>query len=312
MVTGRPEASSAPGAFRPFLPAARRKVRARRYALRYPAGMKTLILLASFAAAHAAAGPCTDRLVPYSAPIDTPEYALAVGTGTGQLRYIGARHSSDPLDPQFAEIEKQWNAQRPQIAFYEGPNRPVPKDRSEAIQQTGESGFVRWLAARDGVPLGRLEPEPKDETTDLLQHFTPEQIGLFFTLREAARLRERRGMGEAEIARSIDGLLERAASMGLGAIPFRNSAEVAQAYARYWQEPARWWQAPTRWFDPKATSADTGGVFTNEVNARSSTFRNITMVQRLSAAVREGKRVFAVVGRDHVAHQAEALRCEFR
>jgi len=271
--------------------------------------MKTLILLASFAAAHAAASPCIDRINSYSTPIAKPEYGLVLGAGTGQLAYIGARHSSDPLDPQFAEIERQWNAQRPQVAFYEGPNRPVPKDRNEAIQQTGESGFVRWLAGRDGVPLARLEPDPKDETADLLQHFTPEQVGLFFSLREAARLRERRGMGEAEIARNIDGLLERAAGMGLGAIPFRTSAEVAQAYRRYWQEPAQWWQAPSRWFDPKARSMETGGVFTNELNARSSTFRNITMVQRLSAAVREGKRVFAVVGRDHVAHQADALRC---
>lgn len=41
-------------------------------------------------------------------------------------------------------------------------------------------------------------------------------------------------MGEAEIARTIDGLLERAASMGLGAVPFRTSADVAQAYGRYW------------------------------------------------------------------------------
>jgi hypothetical protein len=271
--------------------------------------MKTLILITSLAAANAAANPCIDRLIPYATPIANPEYRLVLTSGTGQLAYIGARHSSDPTDPQFAEIEKQWNAQRPQIAFYEGPNRPVPKDRTEAIQQTGESGFVRWLAARDGVQLGRLEPEPKDETNYLLQQFTPEQVGLFFTLREAARLRERRNMGEAEITRTIDQLLERAANMGLSAIPFRTSADVAQAYGRYWKEPAQWWQAPSRWFDPQAKSADTGGLFTNDVNAGSSAFRNITMVARLSEAVRQGRKVFAVVGRDHVSHQATALRC---
>ena len=271
--------------------------------------MKTLILFFSFAAAHAAANPCHNRLIPYSTPIAKPEYQLELSSDTGRLTYFGARHASDPSNPQFTEIEKQWNALRPHIAFYEGPNRPVPKDRNEAIQQTGESGFLRWLATRDGVPLGRLEPDPKDETAYLLQQFTPEQVGLFFTLREAARLRERRKMGEAEITRTIDGLLERAAGMGLSAISFRTSADVAQAYGRYWKEPAQWWQAPSRWFDPMAKSADTGGVFTNEVNARSSAFRNITMVERLSAAVREGKAVFAVVGRDHVSHQAEALRC---
>jgi len=276
---------------------------------RYADGMKTRILISLLVTAQAAASPCTERLVPYSTPVASPEYRLALSGSGGQLHYFGARHSSDPLDPQFADIERQWNAQRPQIAFYEGPNRPVPQDRDEAIRQTGESGFVRWLAARDGVALGRLEPDPKDETAWLLQGFTAEQVGLFFTLREASRLRERRNMGEAEIARAIDAMLERAAAIGLGAIPFRSAQDVAQAYGRYWKEPAQWWQAPSRWFDPKLASAETGGVFTNEVNARSSHFRNMTMVQRLAAAVREGKTVFAVVGRDHVAHQAAALRC---
>lgn len=294
----------------PLKPGFRRKAMYRRIALRYACRMKTLILLAAFASTHAAADPCIDRIIPYSAPIAKPEYQLRLTSGSGELAYVGARHSSDPADPQFAEIERQWKAQRPHIAFYEGPNRPVPTDREEAIRQTGESGFVRWLAARDGVTLGRLEPEPKEEAAYLLQQFTPEQVGLFYTLREAARLRERRNMGEAEIASSIDGLLQRAAGMGLSAIPFRSSSDVAQAYGRYWTAPAQWWQAPSRWFDPMAKSVDTGGVFTNEVNARSSAFRNINMVQRLSAAVREGKKVFAVVGRDHVSHQVDTLRCE--
>lgn len=183
------------------------------------------------------------------------------------------------------------------------------RNSNEAIRQNGESGFVRWLAARDGVPLGRLEAEPNDETEFLLQQFTAEQVGLFFTLREAARLRERRKMGEVKIARSIDQLLQRAAAMGLGAILFRTWADVALAYGRYWKEPAQWWQTPSRWFDPMAKSVETSSAFTNEVNARSSGFRNITMVERLSTSAREGKKVFAVVGRDHVSHQADALRC---
>lgn len=113
----------------------------------------------------------------------------------------------------------------------------------------------------------------------------------------------------SEIARAIEVLLERAAGIGLGAIPLRTSADVAQAYRRYWQEPAQWWQAPSRWFDAKAQSTETGGIITNEVNARSSTFRDIGMVDRLSAMARKGMKVFAVVGRDHVAQQANALRC---
>jgi hypothetical protein len=271
--------------------------------------MKAILFAGCLAAAGSAlATPCLERLVPYGAAIPSPEYRLELEAGAGKLLYLGARHSTDPADPQFAEIEQRWNAMKPELAFYEGPNRPVPASREEAIRQTGESGFVRYLAARDGVVPARLEPEPKDEAAWLLQRFTPEQVSLFYTLREAARLRERRNMDEGAIAKSIDQMLERAAAMGLP-ISFRSSAEVAAAYRRYWTEPAQWWQAPGRWFDPAARSADTGGVFTNEVNAQSSAFRNVNMVNRLSAAVREGKKVFAVVGRDHVSHQADALRC---
>ncbi|UGQ46562.1 hypothetical protein [Massilia endophytica] len=267
--------------------------------------MKALFFAGCLAAAGGAvASPCLERLVPYGAAIPAPEYRLELGG----LVYLGAQHSSDPGEAQFADIEKRWNAMKPDVAFYEGPNRPVPANREEAIRQTGESGFVRYLAARDGVALARLEPEPKDEAAWLLQRFTPEQVSLFYTLREAARLRERRSMDEEAITMAIGQMLERAAGMGLP-ISFRSTAEVAAAYRRYWTEPAQWWQAPSRWFDPRARSADTGGIFTNEVNAQSSAFRNVNMVNRLSAAVREGKKVFAVVGRDHVSHQADALRC---
>lgn len=69
--------------------------------------MKTLILLASFVAAHAAANPCTDRLIPYPTAIARPDYQLVLAAGAGRLHYLGTRHASDPADPQFAEIERQ-------------------------------------------------------------------------------------------------------------------------------------------------------------------------------------------------------------
>lgn len=119
----------------------------------------------------------------------------------GRFYYFPAGHSSDPADPQFREIEIAWNKVKPNIAFYEGPNRPIATTRDETIQQAGESGFVRFLATRDGVEIARLEPSPQEEANFILQKFSAEQVKLFYVLREAARLRERRKLPGRSCAR---------------------------------------------------------------------------------------------------------------
>lgn len=279
-------------------------------------------LMTDPAAAHAqsstAADPvkgCAVRLVAYGAQPSSPEWSADLAApGGGRLVYFGAEHSSDPAHPQFAAIEAAWREARPTVAFYEGPNRPVPESAEEVIRQTGESGYVRFLAGQGGVRLARLEPSPQAEVAALLERFTPEQVKLFFILRETARLRERRGMPEAELKTTVARMLEQTARMFPGAFDgtFADLDGLQAAYRRHWSEPAEWWMAPSRWFDPGKTSAETGGVFTNDVNRASSEFRDRHMYAELAQAARAGERVFAVVGRNHVAAQADALRCALR
>jgi hypothetical protein len=258
---------------------------------------------------------CSEKLIPYMEwpKIKAPVFSLDLASpAKGRLYYFGAEHSSDPNHPQFAEIEKSWNAVKPTLAFYEGPNRPIAATREETTKQAGESGFVRFLAARDGVPLMSLEPSPQDEVKFILKKFSLEQTALFFILREAARLRERRKMAEPEIRAAITQLLARVAQAKIFESPFTNLDEVEAAYKRHWKNPSEWWQAPMAWFDPLKSSAETGGIFTNEINQMSSGYRNVNMYTVLSAAALEGKKVFAVVGRNHVPMQAEALRCALK
>lgn len=259
---------------------------------------------------------CAEKLIPYAAwhKVDSPVFSLdlAAAAQQGRLRYLGAEHSTDPAHAQFAEIERAWDALKPSIAFYEGPNRPVAATRDETIKAAGESGFVRFLAARDGVPYVSLEPSPVDEVNYVSRKFTAEQVTLFFVLRETARLRERRNMAEPQLRAAVAQLLERAAKMKLLTGPVNTLDELDAAYKRHWKDGSQWWQAPSAWFDPLKSSADTGGIFTNELNAMSSGYRDLHMYRLLAQAALEGKRAFAVVGRNHVAMQADALRCALK
>ena len=255
---------------------------------------------------------CSEKLIPYAQwdraknPIRTLDL---LSSSKGRLYYLPAGHSADPADPQFREIERAWSKVKPTIAFYEGPNRPIAATRDETIKQTGESGFVRFLATRDGIEIARLEPPPQDEADFILQKFSAEQVKLFYVLREAQRLRERRKLPETELRAAIAQLLERASQLkGIGSV-INNLDELDAAYRRYWKSPEHWWQAPSAWFDPLNSSANTGGIFTNEINRMSSEYRNRHMYEVLAKAALEGKRVFAVVGGNHVPMQEPALRC---
>ena len=142
-----------------------------------------------------------------------------------------------------------------------------------------------------------------------MQKFSAEQVKLFYVLREAARLRERRKLPEAELRAAIAELLARASQLkSIGSV-ITNLDELDAAYRRYWKSPEHWWQAPEPWFDPLNTSANTGGIFTNEINQMSSEYRNLHMYEVLAKAALSGKRVFAVVGGNHVPMQEPALRC---
>jgi hypothetical protein len=253
---------------------------------------------------------CDRRVIPYSARDQVKDGTFLLERSTragGVLLYYGAAHSRDPQHPQFAEIEARWKGLKPTVAFYEGPARPIADSATDTIMRFGESGYVRWLARRDGARVERLEPEVQSEVAYLLEDFPPEQVKLFFVLRETSRLREAERMTEQELSTAITALLARAAALkGIDQV-ITSVEELQNAYRKYWSEPANWWQAPSRWFDP--TPADVGGIFTNSVNMASSHFRNLHMYRILAREALGGERVFAVVGSNHVPMQRPALEC---
>lgn len=257
-------------------------------------------------------GACADEVRSHADWLADPDstWSLAIGSGSGAaLRYVGAAHSDDPTDPQFQAIASAWEDARPTRAFFEGPDRGIADTREETIERFGESGYVRYLAARDSVPVATLEPSPFDEAAYLRERFPEEQVALFYLLREASRLRERKEMDGPAIEAAIGDLLARAREMGLLRGEVDTVEALDRAYRRYWSEPAEWWRAPVAWFDPLRASAETGGIFTNDVNRASSRYRDLHMARLLVETVASGERVIAVVGRNHVPLQAPAIVC---
>ena len=276
-------------------------------------GVAGLALLAAAAQALAQGANCLEQLWTYEAPLARNEIALdLVAPGSGRLTYRGAYYSRDPRHSQFETLVADWRAATPTLAFFEGPERPPDDSIVEAIRNGGESALVRHLAQRDGVRLARAEPPPQAETDVLMRQFGAERVKLFYVLRDVAAARDREGLDEARLkqatARWLELVGQRFAPL---AGSFTSLAQLDALYTQIWPGLGPWWRVPAEWFEPLRGSAATGGLFTNDVSRASYRLRDRFMFEQLVVAVRRGERVFAVAGRDHVAAQAAALRCEF-
>jgi hypothetical protein len=264
---------------------------------------------ATTAAPPALAGPCTERLVPYR---DWPRIEaqaewtvdLAAASG-GKLLLFGMMHSDDPADPEFAAIDRAWSAMRPTAGFYEGPERPIADTASATIAATGESGYVRFLARRDGIPVFRLDPDPRVEAEYVLARHPRDQLFLFYVLREVVRLRDRKDVPREHLAKAVTSMIEQAKARNL-LHPSASIEEFEAAYRTHLGDPPAWADAPAWWFSPMPRSDE---KWTHRLNRDSSELRNRNMFEVLTASVRAGNRVFAVVGRNHVPMIAPALRC---
>lgn len=270
----------------------------------------TILAFAILAGCASTPPPCLDRIVPYREwprleASGAAEWSLDLAGERGRVVVLGVHHRDDPSDPQFAAIDRAWAALRPTVAFYEGPDRPIAETAAETIAKTGESGYVRWLARRDKVPVRRLEPEPEAELAYVSSRHPREDIFLFYILREVARLRDRKQVPIAALPQVVDALLAKGRERGIAM--FATRAEFETTYRERITTPVAWWDVPEWWFSPLPRADETA---MNRINRDSSEHRNRHMVEVMVAAARAGDRVFAAMGSNHVPMQAPALRCE--
>ena len=262
--------------------------------------------------AAALAQDCDKLVIKYSEwheTADTKWNIRLTSASGGKLTYLGAHHADDPADVQFTEIKKAFDAAKPTIAFFEGPNRGDEATDTATIKKFGETGYVRFLAKQAGAKVMSLEPSPLNLYQYLVSQFTQEKVDAYFLLNEAMRLRTRKQYNQEEVTKDVEIMIGKMAVLTAGKNTIKTIADLDAVYKKYWGDNQEWWQAPVEWFDPDKTSAETGGIFTNDINKRSSEYRDLYMYKLLADHVNKGEQAFAVVGRNHIPMQEAALRC---
>lgn len=127
----------------------------------------------------------------------------------------------------------------------------------------------------------------------MLKTYTPEQIKVFFVLRQVPQFRERKT--DETIETFMTAYLSNVSRIpGLEGTP--NTVPELDRSSLWLSPQLKDWRTADRsWSDPAATHA-----YTNQIARLSSEFRDLHMVKLLIDKVKSGERVFAVVGGSHV------------
>ncbi|UCC40371.1 MAG: hypothetical protein JSV96_02660 [Candidatus Aminicenantes bacterium] len=230
-------------------------------------------------------------------------YILELVTEKGSLVYYGSIHSVDPRDPQFVDIEKRWRRFRPTKVLCEGCIWPLEDSRKRAIRQYGEGGLVRFLAARNGIPIKCIDPPRSREIFYLSHFFTPERVKLYYILRQAVVNRNlKKDIKDVNYARNILDELIRFRRYEGNPNTFH---EFESTVYKVFPELESWQSIPAFYF-----YSNNPENFLPRIHRKLNEYRDHHMIKTLIKELKKGERVFAVVGRSHVVKQEPVLRSE--
>ena len=225
-------------------------------------------------------------------------YVVNVARGGARLLLFGGRHSSDPADPMFDQIESAFSTLAPAFALHEG-TPPYPEtDREIAIRRHGEAGLVRHLAARAGVDTASMDIPLADEARLLRREIAPGAALVFLVLRQLASFNRKtaRMDFDAYFGEFFDRI---APALELAAIDW---PLIETEHRRVLGRPlsAR-----------RVTATETDPMYddlpTQRISRVSNRLRDEHMLDHLIDALAQHERVFATVGVTHAVMLEPAL-----
>jgi hypothetical protein len=235
----------------------------------------------------------------YAAIRHPTPYLVEVERDGSHLSLLGGLHSSDPADPMFGRIDAAFSRLSPMFALHEGTPPAVEPDREIAVRRHGEAGLVRHLAARAGIGTASMDI-PLAEEAGLLRRKVGQGAALVFL-----------------VVRQLASFNRKTARMDYGAY-FREffdtiAPELHLAGIDWPLIEAEHVRLLGRPLVPvHVTGLETNPMCddlpTQRIARWSNRRRDEYMLRRLLEALREHRRVFAIVGVTHAVMLEPALR----
>lgn len=229
-------------------------------------------------------------------------YVLEITTDRSELLYYGFWHTTNPEDPQIAEIKQLWNEFDPTIAGTENRLGLFVGGLEAGVSYFSEFGALFALARQDDIPIYTLEPPWEVEVAEMKAAFSTADVTLFYTMR--VFLSER---GEGKTREEIDDLArhllsKRGSRPGLeGSLP--TLAGLDSVWNERFSDLGPWRDLPPNAVHPGAepTRLNALANLANEIRDRHAAAVILDLMKK-------GERIFALAGGSHVVKQEPVLR----
>lgn len=245
--------------------------------------------------------PTPDHILSFAAYArrrhETP-YLVDLPDDGGRLLVFGVRHSSDPEDPMFARIAAEFAALAPTCALHEGTPPAVELEPEIAIRRHGEAGLVRLLAARAGIETASMDIALPDEARLLCRHVSRSDALVYLVVRQLASFN--RKTARLDFDRYFADFFDLIGPPLALAIDW---PLIEREHARLLRRPLARREITARETDPLRDELPT-----QRIARLSNRLRDLHMLDRLVAARRAHRRVFATVGVSHAVMLEPALR----
>jgi len=230
-------------------------------------------------------------------------YAVDIACGGSRLLVFGGRHSSDPADTMFDQLEAAFVKLAPRFALHEGTPPRVETDRELAIRRHGEAGLVRYLAARSAIDTASMDIPLAEEARVLRGTIAAGDTLVFLVVRQLASFNRKTARLD------FDGYFRDffdciTPGLGLAAIDW---PLVEREHRRLLGRPLSARQVTAAETDPMRDTLPT-----QRIARLSNRLRDEHMLRQLLDALAAHQRVFATVGVTHAVMLEPALRAALR
>lgn len=225
-----------------------------------------------------------------------PPIVYHMSAGTGEALIFGATHSSDPTHLQFAELNRQFDQFKPDVALVEGRMGFVLPPFMDPAQSFGESGALAAKAKRAGLALYTWELCRACEPELLRKRFSDRQVALYLLLRPYSG---RKGVSPQAARQRMSSIIaDRGKRPGIKGV-----IKDIEAFDAAWSAE---FPDGENWHAMQGVHASSG--FLKDTFEYGNEIRDQHLLNVIHTLTKDGKRVMATVGWSHAVRIEPALK----
>ena len=226
------------------------------------------------------------------------------------LFYFGSKHVMDPKHPQFEFLHEKWQdflqktSGTKSIVIYEGvANINRQATLKEVIEKYGESGAIVYWANQEHLPCFRPEPTIEYEVEKLLKEFSKVEVFYFYIIRGIVTWQR------TVIRKEFDEYIRVSIKHYQDVFNWSNfdfSFDTVKKMHK--QIFGKEFDLNDKEYIAKIPSPSFEMSRINEIARRSSTIRDIAILEHIGKYWSEGYNIFIVYGSNHARKQERAIK----